>query len=708
MGFKQLPLKYAYDSNKDDLLWDFYIPALGKSVKYDRISGFFSSTSLAISAKGLANFITHEGHMRLITCPKLSKEDVEAIEAAVSSFEDVMLKCFITDYESIENQFQKSHVSALGWMIANGYLDIKIAILKKNGHICAENEINEHAMVHQKVGILYDEEGDILSFSGSNNESATGWIENIEEFKVFRSWSEEGNFYLQTDIQKFNSFWNEETRKDCEVVSLPDAVKRQLFQVSEDFHIEDLAVKRYYEKSSYIQDKREELMLFFYQKSAVDMWDNNDRKLLLQMATGCGKTRTAIGCIQKVLEDKKPVVIIISCPQPTLSFQWKADIESLKIDYDKSIVLDGSVSKWDEKLRKEMNRMLALDKKSLIVYTTHKLCAKENFIRVIEEFDDVTKFLIGDEVHGMGAKEARKGLLCTYNYRLGLSATPDRWFDPSGSQIINTYFGDKSFVFSILDAQSNDNPYTLKPYLVGYTYHPEFVPLTDEEIEEYTQLTNRISQMSRSSNEDMADLMEFLLFQRANIEKNADGKYNLLEKILDTISKDIQDTIIFVSNEQIDKVMKILGRRGIRAHKFTESEGRMPSDEYGGISEREDIIKRFKCKQFQVLVAIKCLDEGIDIPSAKRAIVMASSTNPREYVQRIGRILRQDYGKFEADIYDMIIHPDLNRINDETLREMEIRIFKKEMDRVLDLSANSKNNSEVVTTVYKVLREVEN
>ncbi len=707
MGFRSLPLKYAYDGNKDDMLWDFYIPTLSKCMKYDRISGFFSSASLAVSAKGLAEFIAHEGHMRLITCPRLSKEDIDAIQNSVSSLEDVMVKNFISDYESIESQFQKDHVNALGWMLSNGYLEIKIALLKKEGRLCTEDEINEHAMVHQKVGIMYDELGDIISFSGSNNESATGWIENIEEFKVFRSWSEEGNYYLQSDIEKFNDFWNGKVRKDCEVYTIPEAVKKCLLKAGESFKVEDLAIKRYYEKAGSRKDNREELRLFFYQKEAVEMWEKNEHSLLLQMATGCGKTRTAIGCMQKALAEKEPVIIIIACPQPTLSFQWKSDIERLKVDYDTSLVIDGSVAKWDVKLRKEINKMLALGKKSLLVYTTHKLCAKEKFIEVINSFSDVKTFLIGDEVHGMGAHEARRGLLNGYKYRLGLSATPTRWFDDYGSQIITNYFGNKSFEFSILDAQSNINPYTMKPYLVNYTYHPEFVELDDDELDEYVELTNKITKMSQSTNEEVADAMEFLLFQRANIEKNAKAKYKLLEGILDRIGDDIEDTIIFVSDEQIDEVRQILGKRNIRTHKFTKDEGRSPSPEYGGKSEREYIIDKFKNKQYQVLVAIKCLDEGIDIPSAKRAIVMASSTNPREYVQRIGRIIRQDYGKFEADIYDMIIHPDLKRISDDILREMEEKIFRKEMDRVLDLSANAKNNSEIVTTVYKVLREVE-
>ncbi len=707
MGFKNLPLKYAYDGNKDDLLWDFYIPTLSKCVKYDRISGFFSSSSLAISAKGLAEFIAHEGHMRLITCPKLSKDDIEAIQKTMLSLDDVMVRQFIKDYDNIESQFQKDHVNALGWMLANGYLEIKIALLKKEGRLCTDEEVNEHAMVHQKVGVMYDESGDVISFSGSNNESATGWIENIEEFKVFRSWSEEGNYYLKSDIEKFNSFWNGSVRKDCEVYGLPEAVKNCLLKTGESFKVEDLAIKRYYEKAILKQDDREELRLFFYQKEAVEMWEDNSHSLLLQMATGCGKTRTAIGCMQKALEEEEPIIIVISCPQPTLSYQWKCDIEKLKVDYDESIVLDGSISKWNEKLNKEINRVLALGKKSLIVYTTHKLCAKNKFIDVIKSFHDVKSFLIGDEVHGMGAKESRKGLLPEYTYRLGLSATPNRWFDDYGSKIIVEYFGNRSYEFSILDAQSNINPYTMKPYLVNYVYHPEFVELDNEEIEEYTKLTNKIKRMSKSSNEEIADLTEFLMFQRANIEKNAKEKFKALENILDQIDGDIEDTIIFVSDEQIDKVKQILGKRNITAHKFTKDEGRNPSVDYGGKSEREFIIDKFKAKQYQVLIAIKCLDEGIDIPSAKRAIVMASSTNPREYVQRIGRIIRQDRGKFEAEIYDMIIHPDLSRISDDLLREMEKKIFRKEMDRVLDLSANAKNNSKIVTTVYNILREVD-
>ena len=195
-------------------------------------------------------------------------------------------------------------------------------------------------------------------------------------------------------------------------------------------------------------------------------------------------------------------------------------------------------------------------------------------------------------------------------------------------------------------------------------------------------------------------------FQRAGIEKKARNKYNELKKILDEIADDISDTIIFVDPGQIDEVMRILASRNITATPYTQQQGTKPSEKYGGRSEREYIIECFKRQKYQVLVAIKCLDEGIDIPSAKRAIVMASSSNPREYVQRIGRIIRQAPGKYQADIYDMIIKPDLNGFNDE-MRQLELHIFKKEMDRVLDLSRNALDNVTVCNTVYSILREVQ-
>lgn len=700
----KLPIKHSYDSGVDDILWDFYIPALTKANRYDRIAGFFNSASLAITAKGMSEFISNGGVMRLVTCPELSAEDIRMLEMSEDSLENIMLKNFINDYSKIETNFKRDHVKAMGWMLANGRLDIRIAVIKDGLRILNADEINRTGIMHQKVGILYDQCGNILSFSGSNNESASGWINNVEEFKVFYSW-DGGYAYYNDDIKRFDSFWKG-PRKDVDVYSIPDALKRELIKESSDFEPSLLDVKKYYPEYFTKVKEKEPLRLFYYQKEAVEMWEKNGRSLLLEMATGCGKTRTAIGCMSNAIKDTDKLLIVITTPQATLSGQWNNDINSLDIEAKYGIEINGGVPDWKTKLKRELTRLKIGQKPYLIIYTTHAISSSSKFTEQIRLLGNkVTKFLIGDEVHGLGAPKLREALLEEYDYRLGLSATPQRWFDDAGSDLIARYFGGKSFVFNIADALTEYNPLTHKHFLVQYKYHPCFVNMTDEELERYMQLTLKIARM-HGHDDDRDSIVQLMRFQRADIEKNAYEKYGELERILDEIGPDISDTIIFVSDQQIDEVMDILGKRGIMAARFTQEQGTTPLAKYGGLTEREYIISLFKQKKFKVLVAIKCLDEGIDIPSADTAVVMASSTNPREYIQRIGRVIRQAKGKGVADIYDLIIKPDLKAFRDERLMEMEKRIFDKEFDRVLDLSKNALNNTTILNMLFDIKKEV--
>ncbi|WP_293696556.1 DEAD/DEAH box helicase family protein [uncultured Phascolarctobacterium sp.] len=702
--FSNLPLKISYDSGTDNILRDFYIPVLSTANRYDRIAGFFSSSTLAVAARGMEAFITNGGIMRLVTCPRLSSNDVEALKRATDSFDSVIYKNFITSYENISDRFELDHVKALGWMIANNLLTVKIAVVRNNLGVCSSDEIEQLGIMHQKVGILYDQAGNVLSFSGSNNESASGWMANTEEFKVFCSWRS-ALPYIEADIQRFDSFWDG-TRLDVEIKDIPAAIKEKLIVESKDFKPEHIATKKYFSASDNKPKPKPKLDLFYYQNDAVNMWQNNNRSLLLQMATGTGKTRTAIGCLVKALKNTKPLLAVIACPQVTLSDQWKRDIDSLDTGITHSITLNGNVKNWQTIFNREMLKLKLGQYKHLVVYTTHQICSSTKFLEVItlQKFNSITKFLIGDEVHGMGADKTKNGLIDEYTYRLGLSATPQRWFDDAGSKLIEEYFGEKSFEFTIHDALTEVNPITKKNFLVKFDYEPCFVSLTDDEIEEYKKLTEKIIKSKRYM-DDKDTYLQMLRFKRADIEKNAVAKYDELERILDSLGNDISNMIIFVSDAQIDNVVRMLGKRGISTTKFTQEQGTAPMAKYGGFSERDYIISKFKSKDYQVLVAIKCLDEGIDIPSADTAIIMASSTNPREYVQRIGRIIRQAPNKYSARIYDMILEPDYYRLGDDKLAAVERRIFEKEMVRVKDLSQDAANSVTVLTKVYKVLEE---
>lgn len=721
MDFKSLRLLPTYETGIQDLVEDFYIPVLSNAHIYNRIAGFFSSTSLAIAARGIAGLINNNGKMRLVCSPRLTKQDLPVISGFTSNdLSSVLGERLIEDIstEHLEDQFMKDHVAALGWMLSHNLLEIKLAIVCKDGSLYLGQE---GPMMHQKVGILYDEDANAISFSGSANESASGWLENTEEIKVFRGWEQGENKYCLEDIKKFDRFWNN-NRNNVKVYDLPCAVRERLIEQSKDFDIDSISLDRYFvRKRKYVSGydtgiMKEELSLFSYQEDAVNLWEQSNHTLILEMATGTGKTRTSIGCIKKTLEKNKtrPTLIVIACPQSTLSAQWKRDIENLNITLSDSIVCDsssGGSSKWTGELKAKLARlpMNTTDPRSLVVYTTHMTASTDEFIEIINKTrKSILTFLIGDEVHGMGASKTRRGLLPRYEYRLGLSATPDRWFDEAGTSIIKSYFGEKSYVFGINEALTTYNPVTGKTFLVPFEYHPHFISLLDNEIEEYQKLTIRLIRlMDKKSGTDYSDLYETLLFQRAKIEKNAFAKYEELVKILDQIGPNITDTIIFVSDEQLPKVLQILSNRGIKAHQFTQKESPAPSSKYDGLSERAYIIKQFTNKKYQVLVAIKCLDEGIDIPSSMRAIVMASSTNPREYIQRIGRVIRQAPGKRKAEIHDLIIHPNVKRFGDVDFTKMETKIFKKEMERVLYLSREATNNATITASVYEVLREVE-
>ena len=421
------------------------------------------------------------------------------------------------------------------------------------------------------------------------------------------------------------------------------------------------------------------------------------------MATGTGKTRTAIACIYEVMKIEKKLIIIVSCPQGTLSKQWMSEIEVIGLSSDQSLIVDGTNRRWRNELDRAIKKISVGYNDKLIIYTTHNTGSSSDFVKIISDnCKNIPICYIGDEAHGLGANIAKNGLLEIYKYRIGLSATPKRWFDDAGSAILVSFFGNKSFEFTIGDALCTINPITNKPFLVNYYYHPIFIQLTDNEFDEYQKLSNRIKKMSvfNQKSDEYQKRLESLLFARANIEKNAINKYRALNEIL-TESKTLKDTIIFTSDAQINEVLLMLSSKGVIAHRFTQSEGTLPDTRYGGKSERQHLIKKFKDGIYQSLVAIKCLDEGIDIPSASTAILMSSSTNPREYIQRIGRVIRQNSGKMRANIYDFILEPNLERLKNPEFVEFEKKIFAKEMNRVEDMSMNAINNAEVLIAISK-------
>lgn len=677
MSYKDLDIKKSYETSGDktQLVNEFYIPFLNETMEYRRIAGYFSSSSLIIAAKGIEGLIKNNGKMQLLISPELTQQDYEVIKSNHSINEKLeMFHDFnIDDFPTNDN------LEALAWMLKNNKLEIKIVVNKNSGS----------SIFHQKVGIGLDKDNNQISFSGSINESANAWLNNIEEFKTFKSWKDEQVEYLLADLKKFNAYWNNEKKDIAEVYNIPDSIKNKIINVSPK-DVSDLMIMKKYQKQCE-EKKNNGLSLFEHQAKAVEMWKSNNNRLLMEMATGTGKTRTAIGCFMQLKNKIKKLIVIVVTPQNTLSRQWKNDIENeLGISFEKSIIADGSNNKWKTDLEKVLLDVSSGLYEDAILYSTHASASNKDFTRIMKTYGDAVNLLfICDEVHGIGSEKQKEALLDVYKYRIGLSATPERMYDEDGTSLIREYFGNSSFEFTIKDALNTINPITGQPFLNKYYYYPCFVYLNEEEMKKYKSYSKKIASIINQEHPDY-DLLNNLNILRSDILKNAEDKMIMVESIIDKLNSKgrIKDTIIFTADKKMDDVLMMLGKKGIMRCKITEEESVSKIVGIRGNTEREEFIDQFREGTMQVLVGLKCLDEGIDIKNARVAILMASTTNPREFIQRVGRVIRVDKGKPYSEIYDLIV----TTYAEDSLNN---KILKKEAKRSKIIACNAENYEEV-------------
>ena len=699
MGLKDIVIKNSYDSNIDDVINDFYIPALSQAIRYDRIAGFFTSSSLAISARGILNMLennkTPKGcKIRILASPRLSQSDVELINSASSSPERHINEILYQELVSEQVDIVSNYRALLAHLIAKDIVEIRLVYIIKDGCYQSYDEIEKSSMFHQKVGILYDNQDNAISFSGSINESFTAWNDNIEEFKTFQSWIPGVSDYCRSDIDKFNAYWNRE-RPNTYITDLPDAIRNQFIEIANTSDFKDLKAKILKRKAKHLF-KEIQQTLFPFQKDALQQWLENNRRMLFAMATGTGKTRTAIACMTSVMEQQDSLVIIAT-PQTSLNKQWETEIEKLDIEFERKITCDSTNPKYKQELAKYISWLKSGALHNLGLFVTHATASSSYFINTVSSLQSSNcKILfIGDEVHGMGSIEHKKALLECYDYRIGLSATPERWFDDEGSDILKEYFGNRTFEFGIEEALTTFNPLTNRPFLSKYRYFIRSAYLTAEEDERYNYYTQKYLQVN-GKDKEAEERRQRLLIQRSAILKKAENKLDTFASIIDEIRKkqNIRNTIVFCADgEQVSEVLNILKQRGIFASSLTEKQGSAESPQFNGMSERNFIIQQFKDELIEVLVAIKCMDEGIDIPSADTAIIISSTTNPREYIQRIGRVIRNHPGKQYANIYDIAVKSTDENIN--------ASIRKNEDRRLTYIVSLASNGSETIKEIYR-------
>lgn len=708
MAFKDLTLQHSYSSENDDLLHDFYLPVLKEATTYRRITGYFSSSSFAAAADGMACLIgQNRGRLQYIINVQLSAKDYEAINQGLANPEEIIANRFLADLGSLSDACVSDHARVLGWLIASGILEIRVGYVEEEriGHV-AEKGVGYIAgtsslspILHQKVGIFTDGEGTVISFSGSNNESARGWIYNSEKFKVFMSWEPSSAPYIQRDVEDFENLWNNRSPK-TKVIPFPEAVKAHLIERApcneEDFKTTLESLRKHRLKKG--------IELREYQNDAIRAWFDKGGQGIFEMATGTGKTFTAIGALQELLGREKRLIAVISCPFLHLCTQWEHSLKKMGVDLP--ILFASSLdSKWKDKVYDKIldNRLGRAPQ--FIILTTHDTASSQKFIELLGEARSPL-MLIGDEVHGMGSTTHLEALQPMYRYRLGLSATPERYFDEIGSDKLKDFFHGVVYEFNLNRAINEINPDTGESYLVPYDYFPIFVELTDEEYERYQEISVTIARILGKKNRTKTDerSLEQKMRERADIIKNCTTKFPAFGKLLHELKETdaLLHTLIYCSPQQIDIVQGMITEEGgIIQHKFTfEEDAVRKQPKYGNMTQREHLLDFFDKGVYHVLVAIRCLDEGVDVPSTQHAILMCSSGNPKEYIQRRGRVLRRYPGKEKATIYDITALPSyvLSPDSTESIRNM----VKTQLARLEEFAVDAMNEFEVKTMIYKV------
>ena len=432
----------------------------------------------------------------------------------------------------------------------------------------------------------------------------------------------------------------------------------------------------------------------YYQQLAINRTieaiGKGQKRCLLVMATGTGKTYTAIGAMRNLLQEYRQrdhsLLVVITVPMTHLAKQWAESLADF--DYLSPKLLYGSHrTDWKSALQSLIDDMeLGLSEAEIII-TTHQT-GSTSFFRQQVRSADCDSLVIADEVHNLGAEHRRKGLVQEFDYRLGLSATPERFYDEEGTEFLFRYFDKTVFEFTLSDA--------IPEYLTPYEYYPRIVEMDGEELGRYRKISHKLARLSNSDDTDIEETRERLLTKRANILKSARRKYDELEAILDEI--DIDHLLVYTNFEQIDEVQKRMADRGVVQHRFTAEE----DDE-----ERQRLLTAFAEGRYEALVAMKCLDEGVDVPSTRQAILMANSRNPKEFVQRRGRVLRQhsESGKEKAVIYDMVVVPTTDP--DAELAASEKGILTRELERFEEFAATSLNEDQARLALQDIRREFE-
>ena len=702
MAFNKNNLKTTYNSEEDSIIKDFYIPYLGEAVSYDRAVGFFSASMLTYAAQGLSKFASNQGKMRLIIGHQVEDDEFEAIkkgEHLKETYEQLNID-FEQVISSVSSDIFTCRLKLLSWLVSTNRLKIKFAIRRKG-------------MYHEKIGILKDEEGNKIVFQGSANESQMALLPdfNFESISVYPSWEEDiYEKYGSKYETRFERLWNNEA-KETVVVDVPSDIYIQLASVYKALmpppqYIEQLL----FDELSGAKKKVQLLpvlpkilgsskyQLKDHQKKALGNWKSNDFNGIFALATGAGKTITALHAATQLANHQKHLTLIIAVPYQNLADQWCEVMELFSMTAIRCYM---SKANWQLDLSTAISDFnLNTTKPFLAIVVVNRTLSSAVFQQQIQRINTDNILFVGDECHHHSSKTIIKNLPQA-RFRIGLSATPWSSKEEEKESLLKSYYGDIVATYSIADALKDD-------VLTPYQYFIHVFYLTDEETEEYQQLSVEIGKMIavREQGGSINDqLLMALQMKRARLIGSAENKFETLDFLLESmkiekhtlfycgdgsvVDERTDDLIDNPSIRDIARVASILHQQSWKSSRFTADES---------LKERRQIIDNFKNGFIDAMVSIRVLDEGIDIPVCKQAFLLASSRNERQFIQRRGRILRKSIGKDFSIIHDFIVLPSENIVIDDCLK----KLIDSELDRIIEFAHVAINK----IAIYEQAKEI--
>jgi len=679
---RTLAIPDVLNTSSNDLIKEFYVPLLTHSVKYDRGVGYFSSGWIRLAIAGMLAFATNGGRARWITSPILDKDDWEAIETGDEARHNALLKARLLEaLGDLRSTLNPSELSLLAWMVADEIVTFKLALPRNK---LAGGEF------HDKFGVFTDAKGDQISFNGSYNDSIQGTL-NYESIRTFASWRPELEEFVREDASRFEMLWGN-LDPNVRVYDIPDASREQILELrtgQRQYPEPDRSTLGSTPTPARARQAYPAVPasvgLRDYQLEAVDSWFDHGCRGLLEMATGSGKTFTALAAAVRLFNQEKRLALIIAVPFTHLVDQWAKD--AVNFGFHPIKAYQSSIN-WRDELHDQVAEFNAGHRQSLAVITTHATFIADVFVDDIEHLRGPS-LLIGDEVHHLGAIRSRSRLPEQVPFRLALSATPDRWFDDVGTGALHEYFGETVYSFPLERA--------IGQCLTPYYYFPHIVELTADELESYQDLSVQIARVFGREDEDAAEVLKMLLIKRASILNNAANKLPLISELVD-VQQPISLALFYCTPEQIDRLTQMLGlQKGLLVSQFTYNES---------VTRRQEILEEFAQGHLQALVAMHCLDEGVDVPNTRTAFILASSGNPREFIQRRGRILRQAEGKRSASIHDLIAIPPLSADAnlDGPAGQAERSILRREFQRFREFADLALNKHQAIDVIWPVAK----